>query len=43
MKKIMEKLEGLLEIGGIRKDIALLAISGISLLVSLFVPVPYWH
>ena len=38
MKKLMEKLEGLLEIGGIRKDIALLVISGIALLISLFAP-----
>ena len=38
MKKLMEKLEGLLEIGGIRKDVTLLVISGIALLVSLFAP-----
>lgn len=36
MKKAMEKLEHLLESGGIRKDIALLAISGIAVLCSLF-------
>lgn len=30
MKKLCEKLEGLLELGGIRKDITLLAISGVA-------------
>lgn len=35
MKKAMEKLEGFLEIGGIRKDIVLLVISGIALILSL--------
>ena len=38
MKKLMEKLESLLEIGGIKKEIILLVISGISLLISLFAP-----
>jgi heavy metal translocating P-type ATPase len=38
MKKLMKKLEALLEIGGIKKDITLLVISGIALLVSLFAP-----
>ncbi len=40
MKKAMKKLEKLLEIGGTKKDIALLAISGIALLVSIFKPFP---
>ena len=34
--KAMEKLEGLLELGGIKKDIVLLVISGIALLLSIF-------
>lgn len=38
MKKLMEKLESLLELGGIKKEITLLVISGISLLISLFIP-----
>ena len=38
----MEKLESLLELGGTKKDIALLVISGIALLCSLFdVPLPF--
>ena len=36
MKQAMEKLERLLELGGIRKDIVLLTLSGISVLMSLF-------
>ncbi|MCD8145735.1 MAG: cation-translocating P-type ATPase [Clostridiales bacterium] len=35
MKQLMEKLEALLEIGGAKKDITLLVISGISLILSL--------
>ncbi len=35
MKKLMKKLEALLEIGGTKKDITLLVISGIFLLISL--------
>lgn len=35
MKQIMEKLEELLEIGGIKKDITLLVISGIAVICSL--------
>lgn len=38
MKKAMKKLEKLLEIGGTKKDIALLVISGIALLLSIFKP-----
>lgn len=43
MKKIMYKLEEFLEIGGIRKDIILLAISGIAVVLSLanFQPFPF--
>lgn len=40
MKKAMKKLEKLIEIGGTKKDIALLAISGIALLLSIFKPFP---
>ncbi len=35
MKSLMEKLEHLLELGGIKKDIALLVISGIAVVLSL--------
>lgn len=42
MKKCMEKLEELLEIGGTRKDIILLCISGAALILSLLkVPLPF--
>ena len=43
MKTFMKKLEGLMEIGGMRKDIALLVISGVALLVSIFhiIPLPF--
>ena len=43
MKKLMEKLEALLDKGGIRKDIILLVISGIAVLLSLlgFNPLPF--
>ena len=40
MKKLMEKLEALLELGGTKKDIALLAISGVALLLSIFKVIP---
>ena len=36
MKRIIEKLETLLEWGGLKKEIILLVISRISLLLSLF-------
>lgn len=43
MKRIMEKLETLLEWGGLKKEIILLVISGISLLLSLFhIPLPFF-
>lgn len=35
MKSLMKKLEGLLEIGGIKKDVTLLAISGVAVILSL--------
>ena len=35
LKRLMQKLEGLLERGGTKKDIALLAVSGAALLLSL--------
>lgn len=35
MKKLMEKLERLLELGGIKKDIVLLAVSGVAVVCSL--------
>lgn len=43
MKKLMKQLERLLEIGGTKKDIILLAVSGISLILSLTnaVPLPF--
>ena len=43
MKKLMKKLEGVLEIGGMKKDIIFLVISGIALLLSIFdvVPLPF--
>ncbi len=41
MKRAMKKLEGLLEIGGIRKDITLLVISGIAVIGSLLKIQPF--
>lgn len=43
MKRFMKRIEGILEAGGIKKDIALLAVSGVALLVSIFdlVPLPF--
>lgn len=42
MKRIIEKLETLLEWSGLKKEIILLVISGISLLLSLFhIPLPF--
>ena len=42
MKKAMEKLESLLELGGTKKDIVFLILSGLALLVSIFrlLPLP---
>ena len=36
MKALMEKLEHLLELGGIKKDVTLLVLSGVAVLLSLF-------
>lgn len=43
MKAYVEKIEGILEIGGAKKDITFLVISGIALLVSIFdlLPLPF--
>ncbi len=43
MKQLMKKLEELLELGGTKKDITLLVISGIALLCSIFdvLPLPF--
>ena len=43
MKRFMKRIEEILETGGIKKDIALLAVSGVALLVSIFdlVPLPF--
>lgn len=47
MKKLMYRLEELMEIGGTKKDIALLVIGGVSLILSLinsrlhFLPLPF--
>ena len=43
MKRVMERLERLLELGGIRKDIVLLVISGVAVVCSLlkFQPLPF--
>ena len=43
MKKVMEKLEWLLGLGGIKKDITLLAVSAAALLISIFdlIPLPF--
>ena len=43
MKGILEKIEKFMELGGIRKDIALLAISGVAVVYSLigFQPLPF--
>lgn len=36
MKRWMEKLEAFLELGGVKKDITCLVLSGIALLLSIF-------
>lgn len=43
MRKFMERLEHILELGGTKKDIVLLVISGIALIISLFdwLPLPF--
>ncbi|HIV40387.1 MAG TPA: cadmium-translocating P-type ATPase [Candidatus Mediterraneibacter guildfordensis] len=43
MKKLIEKTEAFMELGGIRKDIAFLVLGGLSLIISLFdlIPLPF--
>lgn len=43
MSKFIEKLEGLLEFGGIKKDIICLVLGGLSLIISIFdlIPLPF--
>lgn len=43
MKRVMERLEYFLQLGGIKKDITLLVISGVSVICSLlkFQPLPF--
>ena len=43
MKKLMKRIEEILETGGIKKDIALHAVSGVALLDSIIdiVPLPF--
>lgn len=43
MKKIIEKVEAVMELGGMKKDIVFLVISGIALIISIFdlVPLPF--
>lgn len=43
MKRFTEKLEELMDAGGIKKDVTLLVISGIALLISIFdlIPLPF--
>ena len=43
MKKLIEKTEAFMELGGIRKDIAFLILGGLSLIISLFdlIPLPF--
>lgn len=41
MKRIMKKLEDLMELGGIRKDITLLVISGVAIVLSLLKVQPF--
>lgn len=43
MKKIIEKVEAFMELGGMKKDITFLVISGIALIISIFdlIPLPF--
>lgn len=43
MKKIIEKVEWFMDLGGAKKDIALLIISGVALIISIFnlIPLPF--
>ena len=40
MKKVMEKMEWLLELGGTKRDITFLILSGIALIISIFKMIP---
>ena len=40
MKKVMEKMEWLLEIGGTKRDITFLILSDIALIISIFKMIP---
>ena len=37
MKKIIEKVEAFMELGGTKKDIVFLALSGLSLIISILI------
>ena len=43
MRKVIEKVEQLMELGGTKKDIAFLAVSGVALIISIFdlLPLPF--
>ena len=43
MKKIIEKVEQVMELGGTKKDIVCLVLSGIALIISIFdlIPLPF--
>lgn len=43
MKRVIEKLEHFMELGGVQKDITLLILSGIALVISIFdlIPLPF--
>ncbi len=43
MKRVIEKLEHFMELGGVKKDIALLILSSIALIISIFnlIPMPF--
>ena len=43
MKALLKKIESFLELGGVKKEIVLLAVSGVALIVSIFdlIPLPF--
>ena len=43
MKALLKKIESVLELGGVKKEIVLLAVSGAALIVSIFdlLPLPF--
>lgn len=43
MKKMIEKVEAFMELGGIKKDIVFLVLGGLSLIISMFdlIPLPF--